>query len=83
MARKRYKRKLRACGLCRPHKTGRSNPLVFEGNAAPSPVRADPSSCRRLGQPVNRPMILITQPGTCNHSSVVVGDARKGPSDRP
>jgi hypothetical protein len=23
--RKRYKRKLRACGPCRPHKTGRSN----------------------------------------------------------
>ena len=25
MNRKRYKRKLRACGLCRPHKAGRSN----------------------------------------------------------
>lgn len=25
MARKRYKKKVRACGLCKPHKSGRSN----------------------------------------------------------
>lgn len=25
MARKRYKKKVRGCGLCKPHKAGRSN----------------------------------------------------------
>lgn len=42
---------------------GSFQPLVSERTAAPSPVRADPSPCRRLGQPVNRATVRITQSG--------------------
>jgi hypothetical protein len=63
VARKRYKKKVRACGLCKPHKTGRSS-------------RWSPRELQRLrqfeqtlqragdwGNQLNRPMVLITQSG--------------------